>query len=900
MTAAFSSLCAAASGKLELRLVIEGADVQIVTSEEMAGTLSDGRSRIPGLSRDGLGFSERVYIAGAEHDAQINQVTIDEVPGQWLGEVSRVFTAIAQRICALSSAPTAAATTWYVPDDTSALFTVDEYYYVGTETVKVTAKDAGASPEELTVARAQWGTTAQEHPVSSGEAAQSSEIYDAPTGWKGRRCWLYAHTQDELLTTDEGTIVWRGVLAREPALSEDDALSWSLAVEPRTRALEASLAGGFDEGFKLRGVYYPGACPFRFSIRRYTTASPATSDAVVEIALAGFWETRAEFCEDLATAINGDATVSGWGTNLFAVRAFGNDDWDLVYQAPAADPRYVGVWGGSYCDGHFDGALLTDPVTEPGDPRRDPAIPTVVASTSYVVRRRLDGADSRRLPIAHYWPGVPSSDSDVATYPVTRIYLDRLGALSTSDDLVVVPQFMAGGHMYPDDAEIEPQTLRIYTVSSATGSVYAAEGGVMVGPRIIARGETQPTITGAARYASGDGDLADLRDDIITRAPTVANRGRGPWVTSDDLASWTDAVAEAAAGRPWLDHRVWSFVEPVKAIEVLREEWKLYGLIPYLDSDAKLAVRQFTLGGTSVDLEVGDDEILVDETLGSITGEADGLVTVVKVLSGYDPAEDKHTGREFTFRGMSAIARLHEERTLEIAPRSRAVASEPDWPDLQQRAWSLITLFGNRRTQCVKVEVSLAAWGVLVGDVVSLTVGALPSDGGRTEWGAAGMTNRKGIVIGRSWDLGAGVGSLEVLLHELDVAGYTPSARVTGASGASTTWDLTVTQTHYARTGVDDSSHFAVGQAIRLIEWDASAPTIAEGAVTSVAATTIGVELAAAWGGMGGATYYTLIYDTSDDSQATATQLQSAYQALASGRIPLSGGSSNPAQVYAP
>lgn len=896
MTAAFTSLCAAGSGKLEFRLVLEGADVQIVSSEEMAGSLADGRSRIPGLRRDGLGFSERVYIAGAEHDAQINQITIDEVPGQWLGEASRLFTTIAQRICPLASTLSTSGVA-LVPDNAADLFTVGEFYHLGTETVKVTAKDAGASPEELTLDRAQWGTTAQEHPVSSGEAAQASEIYDEPTGWKGRRCWLYAHTQDELTTSDEGTIVWRGVLAREPALAEDDALSWSLAVEPRTRALEASLAGGFDEGFNLRGIYYPGACPFEFSIRRYTTASPAVSDAVVIFRLAGFWETQEEFCAAVTALVMADATVTAWGVD-FTARPLGQT-WDLVYTTPAADPRYVGIFGGSRVDGMFDGALLADPVTVPGDRDHDPTVPVVAASTSYVVRRLPDTADFRSIPRANYWPGVPSSDSDVATYPVTRIYLDRLGALSTSDDLVVTPQFMPGGHLYPADAEIEPQTLRVYSVTSATSSVLAAEGGIMVGPRIIARGETQPTITGAARYASGDGDVADLRDDLITRAPTVANRGRGPWVTSDDLASWTDAVAEASAGRAWLDHRVYTFVEPVKAIEVLREEWKLYGLIPYLDADAKLAVRQFTLGGTTVDLEVGDDEILVDETLGSVTGEADGIVTVVKVLSGYDPAEDKHTGREFTFRGMSAIARVHEERTLEIAPRSRAVGAESDWPDLQQRAWSLITLFGNRRTQCVTVEVSLAAWGLLVGDVVSLTVGALPSDGGRTEWGATGMAARKGIVIGRSWDLGAGAGSLDVLLHELDVAGYTPSARVTGASGASTTWDLTVTQTHYARTGVDDSSHFAVGQAVRLIEWDASSPTIREGTVTSVAATTIGVELSAAWGGMGGATYYTLIWDTSADAETTATQLQSAYQAGASGRITLASGS-NPAQVYAP
>ena len=912
MTAAFDALIAAGSGALEFRLVIEGARRIWVTAEAMAGTQSDDRVRVPGLRYDGLGFTERVYIAGAEHDAQINSVTIEEMSGAWLGAATEEFTTIAERICDLAlTLDTTDPGTAKVPAGNGAVFTSGNRYHVGTECVKVTAIDAtpvDPLPDELTIDRGEWDTAAQEHPSSVGEAAQVSALYDNPTGFSGRRCWLYAHTPSELAVASEGTIVWRGVLSREPALVDDDGLAWSLAIEPRTRALEASLAGGFDQPLKLRGIYYPGERPLTLYVSRMSTAAAFTGTPTsVTVKLAGFWETQEAFCTALDAKLNGDATISSWGVR-FTVRPFA-DTWDLLVTIDVT-PLYIQVTAGSDIDGQFDGYLQADPavaagIEVPGDDAAG-AVFSVSASTTYRCKRSatftglVPAEEMRRVPRSNNaGHGTASTTADVASFPATRLYLTRIGALVSGDDLLVSPPTV--DETGAPGEELPAQILRIASVSASTNSVISSEGGdASRPPRIIASGGFCPAITGAARYASGDGDVADLRDDLISRAPTVANRGRGPWVTSDDLASWTTAAEEAASGRSFLAHRVYTFGKPVKAIEVLREEWKLAGLIPYLDASAKLAVRQFTLGGNGDPvIEIGADQHLVDGGQGTVTGEADGLVTVVHALTGYDPAEDEHSGGDIIYRGLSAIARVKEERVLEIAPRSRAVGAEPTWEDLSERARSLIALFGDRRTQVVKIDVTLECFDVLIGDGLTLTIPALPSDGARTEWTpGSGMIDRGGILIGREWDLSEGAGQFEVLLHELELAGYAPSCRVTGAAGATTTWTLTVTQNHYAPTGINDTSFFAVGQAIRLIEWDSATPNTEEGTITALTATTVDVTITS-WGGMGGATYYTLVPDTSDDADTAAAQLAYMYQGSATGRIPLASGSRTP-RVYAP
>ena len=889
MTAYFDAFIAAGSGKLDFELRIEGLSRIFVTNEDHAAIAdASGRTRVPGLSREGIGFSERVYLAGAELDIAIDGLTIEEVGGSWLGVATEVFTKTAARVTTLTATLTAASTTVTVLD--SSVLT-DGYYYLGTETVKVTARPTGTT---ATIDRGQWQSTAQEHPVSSGESAIATDIYDAPTGMAGRRVWLYARTVDEALEPSI-TVIWRGLLGREATLVEDDALAWSLAIEPRTKALDASLAGGFDRPFALRGIYYPGVAPFAIQVIRFTTSAANTAEAYVLLKLANFYETQTAFLEALLDALNGDATIQSWGISFSADEDDGA--WRL-FVTVASTPRYIGFRGGSCVDGAFRLA--------PGESNglggyRD-LLGVAVASTTYLVQYDAYGdfvpgltlgqADARRVPrhntVTLPGPDWIGTDAEISSYPVGRAYLDRLGSLTTGDDLVVVPQWVRGPSPAPDDVAAE--VLPISAIDSTLGTVTVS---AWDGLKIIAGGSVQPVITGGARYAStGNRDLDDLRLDLLTRAPTVANRGQGPWVTSDDIDGWGAEVDEACAGRPWLQHRVYTWSKPVKAIDVLREEWKLHGLFPHLNTDARLVVDLLTIDTASAaSVAITADNILSDETLGSVTGDADGLVTVVHVLRGYDPAEDKHVERDFIYRGMAAIARVHAERILEIAPMSRAVGAEPTWEELYDRAASLISFFGTRRCTSITFECTLTKFAVLVGDWIDLTIAALPLDGARGEWtSGGGIAARRALVIGRRWDVSSGVGRFEVLVSEMaeNVAGYAPACRVTAAAGAGADWTLTVTATHYSTDG--DTSHFAAGQAIRLIEFDAATPTIVEGTIDVINSTTSIDVTVAAWGGMGGATYYVMAPDTSDDAQTTATQLTRSYLASSAGRIPLAAG----------
>lgn len=926
MTAAFDALCARGSGKLEFSWVLEGSDVVWVTSPLMAGTQADGRVRAPGLRYEGLGFSERVYIAGAELDQQLDSVVIEEVGGQWAGLATRVFSTIAERVCSLAqSLDTTDPGTMFVPAGCGPLFAVDSRYYLGTETVKVTAVDSVSDPNEVTVDRAEWDSAVQEHPVASGrDDAQVTDVYDAPTGWIKRRCTLRVHTEDELAVADEGTVIWRGMLSREPVLSEEDSLSWNFSVESRLAALDAPIAGGFDKGFRLRGIYYPGTSCFALTFRRRTGARLSDDvDDEVSFKFPGHWPTQQAWATEVEDTLNNDATVISWGVT-FTVRVTPIGTWDLLYTTPSASPRYIEVFGGSHVDGFFanDVAEDTAAFAEVGVTTGHPGYPGPLAvETTYAAIRRPTGTaigevvpeeERRRVPRSNHYqsPGSTGTAAEIALYPPTRLYLTRIGALVAGDDLLIAPPTFAAGTsasgrrtLSPGDEDTPTQILQVASVSAATNSVICSEGGdASQPPRLAVSGAFHPVITGAARYADGDGNVADFVADLIVRAPVLANRGRGPFLLNDDVAStWATSVTEANAGRAWLDHRQYTFGKPIKAIEVVREDLKLAGLIPYFDADAKLAVRPFTLGGADIEIEVGQDDIYVEENLGSVTGEADGLVTVVTFDRFYDPAEDEHQeGAEISYRGLSAIARVKDELVLAISPKSRAVGLEPEWEDLSERGRSLIALFGDRRTQVVKIPVGLTCFGALVGSTVSLTVTALPSDGARTEWTpGAGMIARTGILIGRQWDVSAGEGTLEILLHELELAGYAPSCRVTSASGATTSWQLTVSQNYYAPSGTDDTSYFAVGQSFRIIEWDADTPTIREGTIGAITATTLDVTIAS-WAGMGGATYYTLIPDTSDDADTTAAQLGFAYQGGASGRIPLTGGASRTPRVFAP
>jgi len=896
MTAAFTALCAAQSGPLEFSLWIEGCQYIFVTNEDMAGSNGDGRTKIPGLVRNGLGFSEKVYLATAELEVNIREVTIEEVGGAWRGLATEVFSTRPTRATGLDATLTVAGVTATVADSSQL---PDGYYHVGTETVQVTARPTGTT---ATVTRARWDTVAQEHPVAFGPSASTSAFYDRPVGMAYRRCVLMAHTDTEL--TGTGTVVWRGILSREAALSGEDALSWSLAVDSRVKALDAPLAGGTDKPLELRGIYYPASEPFSMLVARYTGATMESGVAggeYIYVPVFGFYETTTEWCAAVYDALTTHATISTWGVTWDVREDAGDGRWGIFV---TTSTKYITVNGSSRVDGRTQ-LRLQNAATEIRD-RHD--IFNVSAGTTYAVP--WTDADlgvpidqQRRVPRSNNAPdfrglGYLEDEADRATYPNERLYVTSLQSLVAGDRVLCVPMVDSAGAPFADDAERPPQSLLIDSVDSATQSFVGFSDHARYWPWVLASGDLQPDLRAAVDMLSdslGRGDLGDLKDAMVARGPTLANRGQAPLVTADDFGDFDETVNEQTAGRPWLNLRTYVYQKPVKAIDVLSEDAKLLGAFLCLDADARIRLRTLAIDTAAIAVgpEVDADAILADETLGSVTGDADGIYTVVELETGYSPSEDKHLGERVVYRDLEAISRVHAERPLTIKPFSRALGDEPVWDDLFSQATAIMLLFGRYPNRTFSIPVGLSCFDILCGDWITITHPPLPYDGARGEWtSGGGLASTPCQVVGREWDLSSNSGTLDLLASDAtdDVAGYAPSARVTGAAGATTAWTLTCTQTHYSQG--DDLSYFASGQAIKIVEWDATSPTIREGTVNGTpTATTIDVTIAS-WAGMGGATYYTLLPDTSDDADTAEAQLRSMYLANASERVPLASGTS--------
>lgn len=883
-----AAVIAAGKGILDYRLVIEGCDTVFCTEGLDFGAQADGRERVPGLRREGLGFSESVYLAGAEHDVRISPVQIDDAWGPYLGRATRLFSSIAEVVDQLAVALGELSSDTTVTVRDSALFSTSTWYYLGTETIKVTAKPTGTT---LTVVRGEWDSAPQFHHLDTGDYASVTPIYDRPVSMVGRRVWLYAHGETEHATSAAGTIVWRGVVAKDP--SEKNGV-WTLQVESRLKLLDASLAG-FDNGLRLAGCYYPGESGFKLYVQRSADATEGgPTDAEVEFTICGWWPTRSAFLAYLVDLLNTDATISGWGAS-FEGRETPDGSWDLWVRTPNP-ARFIQVQGGSVCDGWFFGRLQSESVVssdgfyDGADVDTRPSTVTVGADTLYRVARSVEfsapssyaGAsvpanDLRKLPLHCGTPWFRGTEAEIAAYPIGRMYLTTVGGLTTSDSLTLT--------MPGEDAVA--QTLQVTAVGANSVTAYVA-GSVLTPPDFIAAGAFQPELVGAVRLVA-DGDLADLRDAILSRAPRAVNRGQCPWLTSDDVASWTSAVDEAHAGRPFLAHRQYTFGKSIRARDLLREECRVYGLFPYLDASAKIGVRLFTLDTTTPTHVVTSDQRIIDDGFGTVGADDDGLVTVVEVLTGYDPAEDKHQGETHRFRDLAAVARVKREAVLEIKPRSRPVGAEMTWADAVALSRPVTTIFGSRRTQTVRFDVTIELFGVLVGDPITITIPQLPGDGDRGIWTSGqGLTSRTGYVVSRSWDLASGRGELGVLLHELAIAGYTPSGRVSSASGGGTSWTLTLEASRYS--GVNDAATFTVGDSIILREWDSATPTTRDGEVTSVNAGSnqIGVLLTSAWGGLGGGTYVVQWHASDYAITAPSQVARGAYVAGSTGRIDIS------------
>lgn len=216
----------------------------------------------------------------------------------------------------------------------------------------------------------------------------------------------------------------------------------------------------------------------------------------------------------------------------------------------------------------------------------------------------------------------------------------------------------------------------------------------------------------------------------------------------------------------------------------------------------------------------------------------------VIVRTGYDPREDEWTGREIAVQNMASYALDHEDRTLEIEPRSRASAGDEtiDPEDVAAVVTAYTDIFGFPH-DFVTVNVSWRHFNVRLGDPVTFSADHLPS----YSTGRRPLTEVRGIVVGRRWALGDAHGTLRLLIHGLNVGGYSPTARVLSQSGSDTTWTLTTDPAMYAPAGTAPASFFDADYAIRIVQYDSESPVAIAGTVTAVSGNDIAVELKETW-----------------------------------------------------
>jgi len=918
----WASFVARGSGAVEWRLVIEGFSLQFCTAVAMEGTLADGRTRVSGLRREGIVLSESVYMAGPDLDLGSFTAQIGE---DHAGLTTAALTAIPRTVGWLGASVNASATSWTLKD-TSQL-TVGDFLHIGTEVVKVKTIPTGTT---ITVAaRSEWQTTGQAHDIETGAHAILPELTDYPPQLEGRRVWLYAHTEEELTTADHGTLVWRGVVGAEPEL-EDDAATWSLLVDPLTRLLDGMIAAELDRPLVLRGIYYAWTGPVHLRLMELNSASiTGLPSAYVTAYMSGFYETQEAFCAALQVVVDAavaSPSASGGGGTFKATYGIvpGPDRWEIHVTTDATTPLYATVmFGGSWADGWVNG-LLTDTAT--GD-----ITSTVATSSTYVVgwgtpdgvpsTMTLGGAalggDYTRLDVAAQNPGaVPRANysqlpalypagarwlmdyANEATWPENRVYLASVSGVAAGDVFSIETGGEPVSLAFPPIGATANMEIPVDAVDATDGFITLAPVGT--GLRYLGIFVTLGAATFALARSYGTGTIADFRDGMIADAPGGANSGGTPWITGDDLASWTTIADIAAGGRAWLTRRRYVFSNPVALSDVLREECRAYGVYYHLDADAKIALDTLAFPsqvevGTALD---GDDHITDggggggEPSFGTIAYNADGKANVVKMLTGWNRRKEEHTGQTYVVRNVAAISRAKTEHVTEVGPM---VASDGalEWEDAVSIADPLLKVYGARR-YLVSMGVPWTRFGVLVGSVVSLTIEQLPYDGARRLATGSGLSEVKARVIGRRWPIDAASGTLTMLITDANIAGYAPTGRVSSASGSGTAWTVTLEANRYAPTGDVDASYFEVGDLVRLVEWDASIPTIKTGVVDAVSGNDVDVTLDASWAGVGGSTW-----NLSYQPDTVALQAGQLLYAFVGGSAWLLT-SNDPARVYAP
>lgn len=880
-------------GWFGLRLEVEGwPHVWVTDSRITFATNLDSRTVYPGLQFNGMRISERADLKEAW--VQCGGITARIHPSSSVEDTVNGFTRDANQVgTLLANGATPGIdyndATWV----TRPASLPSGYYHLGSEAVLW----SGAN-----LYRQRWGTQAQDHTMVFAEQMPNPvPIYNWPPTMEGRRANIYAYGTDDTMSGN-GTIIWRGVVARPPRMSSDG-VSWEIAIDPITKLFEQEVAASPVE-YKIRGIYHSNQCPLAvaYTIGLTSLTGPvyvsgfaeneSDWEAMVNSAVLSMTTAASNWLTVLEYSINGGVPVFGIGTEYddsggraeFGVVMKDVLDGDIVESSRGnvqgigdSDDIIVAYVHAGDASGEF---------TIIGTSERPPWGYPLPQARCMVGSVRFDSIgvygpfgykEDKTLDI-YIAKGYPDDGGDSGgSWPSNRVYLESVAGLIV-------------GMVLTDKSGEATWMLRITAINTTASGRYITVDTIGGGQSVYLSSDT--VLVPVANYAV-NGNWSDFMEGVVTQS-RYANLGTTPFITASDVAyeTWDDHWDVHPFNAYW-KWRNYYFVHPTTVKGILAEEFKATGFMARIASDGRVdaAPMPFVAPQQSAVATITDDDILypAEGCAGSWPrweAQTDGLVNIANCKLGYNPISDEFDERyDYQVRMTQSIAehKSGQKASADIAPKSTpgpgaakvaavkaAVAKAAGKSYGDQRAPSTETVtamaYPYLRTlsedyAVVTVDVPFTKFSVLVGDIVEVSCSMLP-DG----LGARGMLNRKGICIGREWNLDpeqSAMGKLTIWLprNVNKTAGYCPTGRITSQSGSGTSWTLTCASVVPANLwysegvppGAVDAGvvvkHFAVGDAISIVQVDATIPTVRSGTVTSVDALagTIGVTLTASW-----------------------------------------------------
>lgn len=790
--AEFSELIARGGGaRLAFGLVIEGVGAFVSdASRSYQGRnpwSPDNFAAYEGLDASEVVTDERADFLGAELDAGgltlVIRDTHNDIATATFGSPRP------SRRTFLGSDLTSSATTVTVVDTTG--WPTAGYLHIGREAIRYTGKTATSFTG---CTRGALGTLACAHTLEtvgpSGAPVPDIGVTDKPLTVMERRAQLYLFIDD--VASASGDVIWRGIVKGVESTADLSGYQITLA---HVSCLLDQEFGSKLRPFGLRGFYFSDEDPFELVIAEHSSSYYDSDPAhIFDIVLTGFYETLDQLRDAISTALGTSTNWHTIGTGATALPE--NDDYtcvlfdgNLAVQFRTGSPAYWVsivmchrvVVGLLESGGDFGTTWVREVETPVADGDRF----GVAVNTTYAVTPKRPSP----APIAYARvgrTGTRGAGVEVPDYPPNRVYYqgDIDGDSITSFEAALGDRsrgtFTVTTHVGASDY------FEVTLVTSTHGAPIGGDGALLVteasGITLVSTPESRIQFAPVVQF---DGALRwdELLSELISLTPTSGASGTTPWLPSAEFDT-SDITAQtlAAYGAEFAKH--WEIRKPTNLRDLIGPELQILGLCWTSSYGSTLTVRKIevTTASTTTAADLSDRSTDPrDRRMAAGVGvieQRDGIVNTALVRFGYDAKSEEYAD-VYISAHMRDSAQHFGEHSITIEPIGEEIPASDTIIAAMRDALRASALVATHSYPYAHVTLSMIPgahlWGVILGDIVSITDRRIPFNGRR------GLEAQRGQVVGKTVRYsgpGAPSVDLTVRLAEHNAGGYAPSARV--------------------------------------------------------------------------------------------------------------------------